>query len=176
MTDEAGRNAEQVVSIEIAAPVQKVWDEITKTGRIQRALYNTVLESTLKPGAKLRYYSPDKKRVFVVGEVVEIDPPRRFVHTYVLMLRPEPPTLVTWTLEETGTGCRVTIVHSGWTDAHKGERSIMAGWKEILGLLKSEVETGDIPLMTKIAYAVMAPLSFMMPASTKAEEVEKAGW
>jgi uncharacterized protein YndB with AHSA1/START domain len=169
-------SAEQVVSIEIAAPVQKVWDEITKTGRIQRALYNTVLESTLRPGAKLRYYSPDKKRVFVVGEVLEIDPPRRFVHTYVLMLRPEPPTLVTWTLEETPSGCRVTIAHSGWTEAHAGEKSTMAGWKEILAILKAEMETGDIPLMTKLTYAVMTPFSFLMPASTKVEEVEKAGW
>jgi uncharacterized protein YndB with AHSA1/START domain len=95
----SAQGQEHVVSIEIAAPVQKVWDEITKTGRIQRALYNTVLDSTLQPGAKLRYYSPDRKRVFIVGEVVEVVPLRRFVHTFVMMLRPEPPTLVTWTLE-----------------------------------------------------------------------------
>jgi hypothetical protein len=53
---------------------------------------------------------------------------------------------------------------------------VTSGWREILGLLKSEVETGDIPLMTKLVYAVMMPLSFLMPATTKVEEVEKAGW
>lgn len=75
MTDET-QLPEHVVSIHIDVPVQRVWDEITKTGRIQRALYNTVLESDLQPGSPLRYYSPDRKRVFVVGEVVEVDPPR----------------------------------------------------------------------------------------------------
>lgn len=80
MTDET-QLPEHVVSIHIGVPVQRVWDEITKTGRIQRALYNTVLESDLQPGSPLRYYSPDRKRVFVVGEVVEVDPPRKFAHT-----------------------------------------------------------------------------------------------
>ncbi|HSM61898.1 MAG TPA: hypothetical protein VK849_13910, partial [Longimicrobiales bacterium] len=59
---------DHVISIHIAVPVQRVWDEITRTGRIQRALYNTVLESELTPGSRLRYYSPDRKRVFIVGE------------------------------------------------------------------------------------------------------------
>ena len=61
---------DQVVSIEINVPRQRVWDEITKLGRVQRAVMNTLLESALVPGAKMRYYSPDKKRVFVVGKVV----------------------------------------------------------------------------------------------------------
>ena len=34
---------DHVVSIHIGVPVQRVWDEITRTGRVQRALYNTVL-------------------------------------------------------------------------------------------------------------------------------------
>ncbi len=46
---------DRVLSIEIAAPIEKVWNEITKTGAIQRALYNTVLETDLTPGSRLRY-------------------------------------------------------------------------------------------------------------------------
>jgi hypothetical protein len=38
------------------------------------------------------------------------------------------------------------------------------------------METGDIPLTTKLMYAAMTPFTFLMPASTKVEEVEKAGW
>ncbi len=34
---------DQVLSIEIEAPIERVWNEITKTGSIQRELYNTVL-------------------------------------------------------------------------------------------------------------------------------------
>ena len=86
---------DHVLSIEIKTSVQNVWNEITKTGKIQRALYNTVLETDLTPGSRLRYYSPDKKRVFIVGEVVEVDPPTKFSHTYKFTQQDEPPTLVT---------------------------------------------------------------------------------
>ena len=76
---------DQVLSIEIEAPVEDVWNEITKTGSIQKALYNTVLETDLTPGSRLRYYSPNKKRVFIVGEVVEVSPPTKFSHTYLFL-------------------------------------------------------------------------------------------
>ena len=164
---------DHVVSIRINVPRQKVWDEITKRGPVQRPLYNTILEADLKPGGRLRYYSPDRKRVFIVGEVVEIDPPRKFAHTYMFTTRVEPMTLVTWELIEEEGGTRVTITHSGYTTAHKAPEKVAAGWREILGLLKQELETGDIPGKTKVLYKVMNWLLFMMPASTKASRWEK---
>ena len=161
---------DHVVSIHIGVPVSKVWEEITKTGRLQRSLYNTVLESDLRPGSKLRYYSPDKKRVFIVGEVVTIEPPHTFAHTYRMLLNGlEEPTLVTWKLSEESGGTRVTITHSGWTTAHKAPHKVAAGWREILGLLKSELETGELPLKTRITYKLMSMFMFMLPATTKTE-------
>ena len=167
---------DHVVSIHIGVPRQRVWDEITKTGRVQRALYNTVLETELRPGARLRYYSPDRKRVFIVGEVVEVDPPRKFSHTYMFTTRVEPKTLVTWELQEEKGGCRVTITHSGYTTAHKAPEKVKAGWTEILGILKHELETGDIPGKTKLMYTVMNWFLFMMPKTTRTEEVDRLGW
>lgn len=162
-----------VTSIEISAPVEKVWAEITKTGRVQRPLYNTVLETDLKPGSPIRYYSPDGKRIFVIGRIVDVDPPRMLSHTYMFTTKDEPATLVTWELEEAAGGCRVTVTHSGWTEAHKAPEKSAGGWKEILGLLKSEVETGQIPLKTRIMYAVMNGMMFMMPKSTLAGNAER---
>lgn len=167
---------DHVLSIEINVPRQKVWNEITKLGKIQKALYNTVLDSALSPGAKLRYYSPNRKRVFIVGKVLEVTPPRRFSHTYMFTMRPETPTVVTWELEEIPGGCRVTLTHSGWTDQAASHKSVVGGWREILGLLKSDLETGDIPFKTKMTYAMMGAFMFMLPKTTKIEEVEKAGW
>lgn len=164
---------DHVVSIHIDVPVERVWEEITRTGRVQRALYNTVLETELKPGARLRYYSPDRKRVFIVGEVVEVEPPHRFSHTYwFTMWKGGGPTLVTWQLTPESGGCRVTVTHSGWTSAHEAAEKTGAGWKEILSLLKQSLETGTIPLRTRVLYAVMGAMSFMLPSSTKAENVE----
>ncbi len=168
--------ADHVLSIEIKTSVQNVWNEITKTGKIQRALYNTVLETDLTPGSRLRYYSPDKKRVFIVGEIVEVDPPTKLSHTYKFTQQDEPPTLVTWHLEEIPDGCRITLTHGGWTAEHKAPEKVAAGWTDILAILKTDLETGDIPFKTKIMYALMGKMMWMMPMSTTVVEVEWAGW
>ena len=159
---------DQVCSILIDVPVQKVWDEITKTGSIQRPLYNTVLDIDLKPGGRLLYASPDRKRVFVAGEVLEVDPPKRLRHTYIFTMAPDPVTEVTWELEEVPEGCRVTLTHAGWT-SEKDAKKHAAGWVEILGLLKSELETGNIPTKTKVVYKLQSLFMWAMPSKTKAE-------
>lgn len=172
---EPGSLPDQVASIHIGVPVERVWEEITKTGRVQRALYNTVLETDLRPGGRLRYYSPDRKRVFIVGEVVEVDAPRRLAYTYLFtMWKSGGPTLVTWELEPEAGGTRVTVTHSGWTEAHEAPEKVAAGWREILALLKGELETGTIPLKTRVMYRVMGWFSFALPASTRAENVDAA--
>lgn len=166
-----------VLSIDIHVPVQQVWDEITRTGSVQRPLFNCVLDTELRPGSRLRYYSADRKRVFIVGEVVEVDPPRKFAHTHHFVQNGhEPATLVTWELTEIPSGCRVTLTHSGFTGAHKAPAKQKAGWQQILGLLKRELETGTIPFGTRLLYAVMGLTMWVLPKSTKVEEVEKVAW
>jgi uncharacterized protein YndB with AHSA1/START domain len=165
-----------VCSITIAVPVEEVWREITKTGSVQRPLYNTLLDIDLKPGGRLRYSTPDRKRVFVAGEVLEVDPPHRLKHTYIFAMRPEPPTVVTWQLEAVEGGTRVTLTHSGWTDAHTAPEKHEAGWNEILGLLKSELETGDIPTKTKIVYRLQGMFAFALPKTTRSSYADDQGW
>lgn len=165
----AGSLPDRVVSIHIAAPVDRVWAEITKVGAVQRALFDTVLECELRPGSRLRYYSRDRKRVFVVGEVVEVDPPRRFVHTYRFTTwKTETSTLVAWELADEAGGCRVTVTHSGWTTEHgKLGEETDTGWRGILEVLSHEMETGRIPWKTRLTYRIMTWLSFMLPRATR---------
>ena len=165
-----------VCSITIAVPVEQVWNEITKTGSIQRPLYNTVLDIDLQPGGRLRYSSVDRKHVFVAGEVLEVEPPRRLKHTYIFAMKPEPPTVVTWELEPVGGGTRVTLTHAGWTDAHTRPDKHEAGWNEILALLKSELETGDIPTRTKVVYWLQGLFGFALPKTTRSEYADEQGW
>ncbi len=132
------------VSIMINASIERVWHEITKTGHVQKAVYNTVLETDLVPGHRLRYYSIDKKRVFVVGEVVEVTPPTRFVHTYVLCQKPDPETLVTWELEAVEGGCRVNLTHGGWTT--NGPATTGSAWsRQASSPVRSATSTGASP-------------------------------
>lgn len=165
----------RVCSIVIHVPVEKVWDEITKTGAIQRPLYNTRMEVELEEGGSLRYYSPDGKRVFVAGKVLEVDPPHRLRHTYIFAMAPGPVTEVTWQLEEVPEGCRVTITHAGWP-TEKDAAKHAAGWTEILGLLKSELETGDIPGKTKLIYWIQGLFMFALPKTTRKEYADEQGW
>lgn len=176
MTDPKNAGQERVASIFINAPIQRVWDEITKTGSLQRALYNTVLIGDLSPGSRIRYSSEDHRRVFVVGEVIEVTPPTRFVHTYIMTMHTDPETTVAWDLISEDGGCRVTITHSGWTDEHRTADKTAKSWGEILGLLKSEVETGSIPLKTRITYRMMGLFSFALPKRTSAGHADEQGW
>lgn len=155
-------------SIVINVPPQTVWDEITKTGSIQKPVYNTRLEIELRPGGALRYLSPDGKRVFVAGEVLEVEAPRKLRHTYIFTMTAGPVTEVTWELEEVPEGCRVTVTHAGWT-TQKDVDKHGAGWVEILGLLKAQLETGDIPTKTKLIYRLQGWFMWAMPARTKTE-------
>lgn len=165
-----------VCSIVIKVPVQTVWNEITRTGSVQRPLYNTLLDIDLRPGGRLRYSSPDRKRVFIAGEVLEVDPPRLLKHTYIFAMKPEEATVVTWELAEVPEGTRVTLTHAGWTDAHTAPEKHAAGWTEILGLLKSELETGDIPGKTKLAYRVQGLFMWALPKTTKVSYADEQGW
>ncbi len=174
MTKE-GTLPDHVLSIHIAAPVERVWDEITRTGRVQPALYNTILDCQLAPGSRLRYYSPDRKRVFILGEVVDVRPPTRFSHTYRFTTwKGGPATLVTWELAEEDGGCRVTVTHSGWTVDHEAYRKTAGGWVEILELLRREIEDGVLPLKTRILFRVMGWFLFLMPRSTRTELVDRS--
>ena len=168
---------DQVLSIEIKAPIERVWREITKTGAIQRSLNNTVLESTMTAGAKLRYYSPSRKRVFVVGEIVELSAPRRFSHTWKFTMNPEDFRLVTWELSELpGGSCRVTLTHSRWNEGMKSYKNVGTTWGNILRLLKLELETGDIDVKTKLMYGMFGALEFMLPKTTSVPYAEQQGW
>lgn len=160
-----------VFSIDIGAPVQAAWDELTKLGKIQVPMMNTVLECDFEPGSPMRYYNRKRKRILVVGTIMEIDPPHRMVHTYRFTDLDESETLVTWQLDAIPDGVRVTVTHSRFTDQTSTHKRVEGGWKWILNTLKAVLETGRAPLKVRLAYGLMGALSFMQPKKTLAENV-----
>jgi uncharacterized protein YndB with AHSA1/START domain len=171
---------EKAFSIDIKAPITKVWDEITKTGSLQRAMYDTKLEIELRPGGKMRYRTANGKATPVWGEVVEVQKPTRLVHTFAFGGMEEAPTRVAWDLKEIPGGCRVTVTHSGFPGETKTLKSVSKVWPQILGRFKSVLETGNVPMGTRIGYAMMGAMSFMMPKAMRSDAVEKfiaeRGW
>ena len=157
-------------SITIAAPIDLVWAEITKVGARQRAQLDSVLETSFRPGDPLYYKSQDGSRIFMVGRVLEVDPPTTFRHTQVLTMRDDPLTEVAWHLEPVPGGTRVPLVNRGWPAGAEMEK-VDATWKGILASLKSVVETGDVTGRQKMTLFLMRTFMFMMPAKTRSENV-----
>jgi uncharacterized protein YndB with AHSA1/START domain len=165
---------DKVYSIEINAPIAKVWQEVTRAGSVCRPMYDTVMDGQFKAGSPYRYRSQNAKFVFTKGTILEVDPPRKLVQTFGFTNIPEKPSLVTWTLEETkGPGgkpaTRVTIVHSQF-DGEQTVKAVDGGWPTILALYKSICETGTIPLGKKLKAAMMSAMMFMLPKSMSAEK------
>jgi uncharacterized protein YndB with AHSA1/START domain len=158
-------------TITIQAPITTVWAEITKLAGRQRAMMDTILRSTLEPGAPLYYTSEDGKRVFIVGRVVEVTPPHRLVHTQQLTMRDDPPTLVTWELAEAGAGTRVTVRHTGFPEGTPKLDSVDKTWAMIVRELRRLLETGDISPGLKAQYAIYRLFMWAMPAKTRRENV-----
>jgi uncharacterized protein YndB with AHSA1/START domain len=158
-------------SIVIAAPIDAVWAELTRLDGRQRAMMDTVLDSALEPGAPLYYKSPDGKRVFIVGRVIEVDPPRHLSHTQRVTTRDDPFTLVTWTLEEVEGGTRVTMRHTGWPDDTKKLHQVDGTWASIMPELKRLLETGKISRGMRVRYRMYSWFMWAMPAKTRTENV-----
>lgn len=155
----------------IAAPPQAVWDELTRLDGKQRAMMDTVLETVLEPGAALYYKAPDGKRVFIVGRVLEVDPPRLLRHTQRLTTRDDPWTVVTWELVAVDGGTEVTLRHSGWpADTVKLDR-VDSTWAMILPEVKRLVEGGDISTTLKLRYALMRAFMWALPSRTRTDRV-----
>jgi uncharacterized protein YndB with AHSA1/START domain len=162
-----------VYGIEIRAPLKKVWEEITRLGTVQPWYYKMLLDTQLAPGAKLRYYSPDRRRVFILGEVVESKPPYRLVHTHQFTELPGEPTLVTWQLDEISGGVRVTVTHSRYTDQVKAQKKAKGGWPLILESLKATTEGQPLPGKMKMVHLMMRLFMFMAPRAMLVENVER---
>lgn len=165
---------EKVFSIDIEAPVARVWQEITRTNARCRPMFGTMLVVKLEPGAPLRYRSMDGRHTFVAGEVVEVAAPTRLVHTFVFPNLPDAPTLVAWELTATPSGTRVTVTHSRFEGETKTYKAVFGSWPKILGLFKRVIETGDVGAGTKFQHWLMGAMAGMIPESLRTEVVEAA--
>jgi len=166
--------ADAVYSIEIDAPIQAVWDAITNTTGVTPPMFNCVLHSTLEEGSRLDYTDKNGKRCFLFGDVLEIHPPTRFVHTFVFGLYDDAPTRVEWDLAEIDAQrTRVTVKHIGLVDGSKTKRDVSGGWPTILRRFKAQIEDGKLPLKDRLQLGFMGAISFMLPKKLLKENTDK---
>jgi uncharacterized protein YndB with AHSA1/START domain len=81
----------------------------------------------------------------VYGEFAEITPPRRLVQSWTYdWEKDQPPTRLTYILDDIPGGTRVTVRHEGFA-SQEGCASHGSGWERVLGWLEGFLEARAIP-------------------------------
>ncbi|MGH2410605.1 MAG: SRPBCC family protein, partial [Chloroflexota bacterium] len=150
----------QVYRVYIKATPQAIWDAITQPEWTERYGYGGRGEYDLRPGGQYRGETSEAMRqtgapeVAVVGEIIEVDPPRKLVQTWHMVMdetmAAEGVTRLTYEIQEGSGGVsRLTVTHDlegaptlavllsgGMEDQGAG-----GGWSWVLSGLKTLLET-----------------------------------
>ncbi len=136
---------------------EKVFEAITNP-EIARRFWGHENVSDWKPGSRWQHVRADEKRaVQLVGEVIEIAPPRRLVISWANESQRQDPSKtsrVTFDIEPQGEMVRLTVSHDDLEAGGGMEKGIRRGWPLVLSSMKSFLETGhaiDILALPKTA-------------------------
>jgi uncharacterized protein YndB with AHSA1/START domain len=159
-----------VFRIVIKGTMEAIYRELTKTDSPQGAVFNSMLTTKgLAPGNRMQMRTVSGGHTIVEGQVVEIDPPRRFAHTHRFTQFDDPVCKVIYELKPVEGGVEVTLTVEDLPPGTKTANEMQRGGMFILGNLKSIVETGRPPLGTRLMYAMFGALEFVLPKKTKSE-------
>ena len=137
---------EKVFEIYIKTTPERLWEAITDPAT--RAKYNFGVEarSDWTAGSSIEMAQPVAGLVLGTGEVLEVEPPTRLVHTMTALwsddVKNEGASRVTWAIEPVGDSCRLTVTHDQLRDGANEE--LYGGWPMILSGLKTWMETGEL--------------------------------
>lgn len=133
----------------VGAPRERVWDALVDPEQTVCYFHRTRIESSFRPGEKVRYVLDADDRDVVEGEVETFEPPHRLVMTWRFVhdaeLAAEPPSRVEWTLTPAGADgqvTRVTLRHDGLALSPATWANVRLGWVGVLDSLKTFLETG----------------------------------
>jgi uncharacterized protein YndB with AHSA1/START domain len=130
--------------IDIAAPPERVWEALTTPEQISRWFFGVETESDWQVGRSLVHRGQYQGQPYEDrGEILELDPPKRFVHTHWSPMSglpdtPEHAQRVTWSLEPSAGGTTLivaednlpseqakTISDQSWPQALDGLRALL---------------------------------------------------
>lgn len=154
----------QVSQIIINAPIQEVWDALTKEGEVLPHFFGSVMHTTrFAPGAPIRMRSKNGKYTGVVGEVLELEPPYKYSMTFKFTNFDDAVCRVTHELKEVDGGTEYTLTSDRIPVGTKTEKNMASGGQIITTTLKSVVETGKPTSMARFIMVMGTLFSFMSP-------------
>jgi uncharacterized protein YndB with AHSA1/START domain len=165
-----GDPRKQVFRVVIAGSQEAIFRELTATDRPLGAIFNSHMHTTgLKPGGRMQMRTVSGGHVIVEGDIVEYDPPRRFVHTHRFTQHDDPVCTVTYELKPVAGGIEVTLTVDDVPVGTKTAKGMASGGTFMLENLKAIVETGRPTFKARLMYRMFDALEFVLPAKTKAE-------
>lgn len=136
---------EKVFEIYIATTPERLWKAIIDPEIRAKYNFGAAVRSDWTQGSRLEMAAP-KAGVLGEGEVLEVDPPRRLVHTMTALwsdeVKSEGASRVTWQIEPVGDSCRLTVIHDQLREGANDQ--LYGGWPMILSGLKTWLETGEL--------------------------------
>jgi uncharacterized protein YndB with AHSA1/START domain len=137
---------EKVYEIFIKTTPERLWEAIVDPEVRAKYNFGGAAHSDWTVGSRISL-DVEKHGVHLGGgEVLEVDPPRKLVHTMECEwddeVRAEGTTRVTWEIEQVGDSCHLTLTHDEMRDGANAQ--IYGGWPMILSGLKTWLETGEL--------------------------------
>ena len=159
-----------VFKVFIRGPIEAVWHEITKMDAPQLCMFNMKMETDgLRRGGQIRMRTANGKNTGVVGEVLEFQPPHRYVHTFRFTQYDDPACVVIRELKEVAGGVEYTLTHENVPAGTKTAKQMNQGAALITSTLKSVVERGRPPLGVRFLYLLFKLLGPLTPKKCRSE-------
>jgi uncharacterized protein YndB with AHSA1/START domain len=128
------RTGSILATVEIAASPERVFHALTSDAIIDWWVRPGVFDTRkwngdVRIGGKWRSSGIVRGAPYALeGEYLEIDPPRKLVHTWHMVGAPGTPTTVTYLLEPVVGGTRITLHHEGFA-VPEASAGACAGWQ-----------------------------------------------
>ena len=160
----------EVYKVFINAPIETVWSELIKTTSPRPFFWNSSWDTKeMAPGNTFRMVSNGGKTVAVIGEILEMEPPHRLVHSFRLTSLEDPASTVTYTLRESEGGTEFCLVTENIPAGSRSEKSMADGAEFIVKNFKAYVETGKVTFGARVMLALFKIMAPLTPKSMRAE-------
>jgi hypothetical protein len=142
---------------DVAADQQTVWAGFVATGDPRPYYFDAVLQADLHSGGHWRFVTDDLRRLLAGGEILVLEPPRRFAQTFAAADLDDAPSRITVELEAIPAGTSVVLVHDGFVAKTATYRRFRRAHPLALSAMKSWLETGKLPLRARIYTMLFKP-------------------
>lgn len=143
--------------LDVAAAPETVWEAFTRTGEPRPYYFDAVLQAEMRPGGRWRFVTDNRQRLLAGGEILALEPPRLFVHSFEAADLDDPPSRITVELRPISDGTGVILIHDGFARRTRTYRRFRRAHPLALGALESLLETGRLPLRARIYTAIFKP-------------------